>query len=123
LDLPLGESGQSLSGGQRQLVALARALLGEASIWLFDEPTSAMDMQSEQALLQRLQTEFKNRLVVFVTHRPGPLEVVDRLLLLDKGQLVADGQRDEVLQAVRAGHISRIKSASMDEPMNPRGHV
>jgi ATP-binding cassette subfamily C protein LapB len=111
LDMPLGESGQALSGGQRQLVALARAILSEASIWLFDEPTSAMDMAGEQALLQRLKPAFKNKLVVFVTHRPGPLEVVDRLILLDKGHLVADGPRDDVLKAVQQGQISRVQSA------------
>jgi ATP-binding cassette, subfamily C, bacterial LapB len=111
LDMPLGESGQALSGGQRQLVALARALLSEASILLFDEPTSAMDMQGEHALLQRLRPEFEGRLVVFVTHRTGPLEVVDRLLLLDQGRLVADGPRDEVLKALQAGRVSRATHA------------
>jgi ATP-binding cassette subfamily C protein LapB len=110
LDMPLGESGQAMSGGQRQLVALARALLSDADIWLFDEPTSAMDVQGEQALFTRLQPEFKNRLLVFVTHRPGPLAVVERLILMDHGRLVADGPKDAVLQAVAQGRVLRTSS-------------
>ena len=109
LDMPLGEAGQSLSGGQRQMVALARALLADAPILMLDEPTSAMDMAGEQQLLTRLAPELKNRLVVIATHRPGPLEWVSRLLILDQGRIAADGPRDAVLQAVSEGKVHRAR--------------
>ncbi len=107
LDMPLGESGSALSGGQRQLVALARALLSDAPIILLDEPTSAMDMHGEQQLLARLRGEFEGKLVVIATHRPGPLELASRLIILDQGRIAADGLRDEVLQAVKEGRVQR----------------
>ena len=109
LDMPLGEAGQSLSGGQRQMVALARALLADAPILLLDEPTSAMDMLGEQQLLSRLAPELQHRLVVFATHRPGPLDLATRLLILDQGRIAADGPRDAVLQAVNEGKVHRAR--------------
>lgn len=109
LDMPLGEAGQSLSGGQRQMVALARALLADAPILLLDEPTSAMDMAGEQQLLTRLAPELTRRLVVIATHRPGPLELASRLLILDQGRIAADGPRDAVLQAVKEGKVQRAR--------------
>jgi len=107
LDMQLGESGMALSGGQRQLVALARALLSDTPILLLDEPTSAMDMPGEQQLLLRLRTEFQGKLVVMATHRPGPLELASRLIILDQGRIVADGARDDVMQAVKEGRVQR----------------
>ena len=111
LDMSLGEAGQALSGGQRQMVALARALLADAPILLLDEPTSAMDMAGEQQLLARLAPEFKHRLVVIATHRPGPLELASRLLVLDQGRVAAEGPRDAVLQAVSEGKVHRARPA------------
>jgi ATP-binding cassette subfamily C protein LapB len=107
MDMPLGEGGQGLSGGQRQMVVLARALLSDSPILLLDEPTSAFDAAGEQALLQRLQPLLVDRLVVLVTHRPAPLQLASRLVLLDRGAVVADGARDDVLTAVRDGRILR----------------
>jgi ATP-binding cassette subfamily C protein LapB len=107
LDMPLGENGASLSGGQRQMVALARALLADAPVLLLDEPTSAFDAAGEQRLLEALQPELQGKTVVLATHRPGPLSLVSRLVLLDGGQMVADGPRDAVLQAVKEGRIQR----------------
>lgn len=109
IDMPLGEAGHALSGGQRQMVALARALLADAPIVLLDEPTSAMDMAGEQQLLMRLVPELKGRLVVLATHRPGPLELASRLLILDQGRVAADGPRDAVLQAVSEGKVQRVR--------------
>jgi ATP-binding cassette subfamily C protein LapB len=74
---------------------------------LLDEPTSAFDAAGEQALLQRLQPLLVNRLVVLVTHRPAPLQLASRLVLLDRGVVVADGPRDAVLAAVREGRVER----------------
>jgi ATP-binding cassette subfamily C protein LapB len=92
-------------------VSLARALLADAQVLVLDEPTSAMDMAGEQALLQKLRDEFKGRLVIMATHRPGPLALADRLLLLDAGRVVAHGPRDEVLQALHKGQVTRATSA------------
>lgn len=111
LDMPLGENGASLSGGQRQMVALARALLCDAPILLLDEPSSAFDPAGEQRLLDALQPELQGKTVILATHRPGPLALVDRVILLDAGQVLADGPRDAVLQAVREGRIQRAVSA------------
>lgn len=107
LDMPLAEGGGSLSGGQRQMVALARALLADSPVLLLDEPTSAFDAVGEQRLLERLRPALQGRTVIVATHRPGPLALVSRLILLDGGQVVADGPRDEVLRAVQQGQIQR----------------
>ena len=115
MDMPLGEAGQSLSGGQRQMVVLARALLSDSPILLLDEPTSAFDANGEQALLQRLQPMLANRLVVLVTHRPAPLQLASRLVLLDRGVVVADGPRDVVLAAVREGRVERGSLSSQGQ--------
>ena len=115
LDMPVGESGQALSGGQRQWVALARALLADAKILLLDEPTSAMDMPGEQRLLEGLKAEFEGRLVVIATHRPGPLMLANRMIVLDAGQVVADGARDDVLRALQHGQITRAKVQSEEQ--------
>jgi ATP-binding cassette subfamily C protein LapB len=107
MDMPLGEAGQGLSGGQRQMVVLARALLSDSPILLLDEPTSAFDAAGEQALLERLKPLLADRLVVIVTHRPAPLQLATRLVVLDRGSVAADGPRDAVLAAVREGRVSR----------------
>lgn len=112
LDMPVGEAGGALSGGQRQMVVLARALLSHAPILLLDEPTSAFDVGAEQALWQNLAPHLAGRTVLIATHRPGPLEVCQRLILLDAGHVVADGVRDQVLDAVRQGQIRRTKVAA-----------
>ena len=97
-DLRLADRGEGLSGGQRQSIALARALAGKPPIMVFDEPTSAMDTQSEMALIQRLNEELADRTVVLVTHRPPLLQLVSRILIVERGRIVADGPRDEVLK-------------------------
>lgn len=107
LDMAVGEGGNALSGGQRQMVALARALLARSPVLLLDEPTSAFDGAREQSLVQALVPVLQGRTVVIATHRPAPLELVSRIIVLDRGHVVADGPRDEVLRAVAAGSIRR----------------
>lgn len=97
-DLRLADRGEGLSGGQRQSIAIARALAGRPPLLVFDEPSSAMDSQTETALIQRLQEELKGRTLILITHRPPLLALVSRVLLIDKGRVVADGPRDEVLK-------------------------
>ncbi len=104
-DLNVGERGESLSGGQRQAVAVARALLLDPPILLFDEPTSAMDNGAEVRLKQRLEAILAGRTLVLVTHRASVLSLVERLIVLDAARIVADGPRDEVLKALAAGRI------------------
>jgi ATP-binding cassette, subfamily C, bacterial LapB len=97
-DLRLADRGEGLSGGQRQSIAIARALAGSPPLLVFDEPSSAMDSQTETALIQRLQEELKGRTLILITHRPPLLALVSRILLIDKGRVVSDGPRDEVLK-------------------------
>lgn len=96
-DLRLADRGESLSGGQRQAIALARALAGRPPVLIFDEPTSAMDAQTEANLLTQLDAETKGRTLILITHRPTMLKLVERVILLDQGRVVADGARDKVL--------------------------
>jgi ATP-binding cassette subfamily C protein LapB len=99
-DLRLADRGEGLSGGQRQSIAIARALAGRPPIVVFDEPSSAMDSQTETGLIQRLQGELKGRTFLLITHRPSLLALVSRIMLIDKGKVVADGPRDEVLRKI-----------------------
>ena len=96
-DLRLADRGESLSGGQRQSIALARALAGKPEILVFDEPTSAMDTQTENALIDQLAIEMAGRTVILITHRAALLRLVDRIVVVEQGRIVSDGPRDEVL--------------------------
>ncbi len=99
-ELPVGEAGALLSGGQRQLVALARCLVTQPRILLMDEPTSSMDAQSEVAFLRQLKEACGDCTLIMVTHRPAVLELVNRVLVVDGGRLVMDGPKDQVLAAL-----------------------
>jgi len=106
-DMPIGERGESLSGGQRQAVGIARAVLTDAPILLLDEPSSAMDHQSEDALKTRLRKFTAGKTVVLVTHRTSLLELIDRLIVVDNGQIMADGPKAQVVEALQSGRIGR----------------
>lgn len=95
----VGERGERLSGGQRQAVAMARALLAKPPMLLLDEPSSMFDPATEQRLITRLRT-LKDTTIVLVTHRMAMLALVDRLIVFDKGRIVADGPRDEVMRVL-----------------------
>ncbi|UUX95086.1 type I secretion system permease/ATPase [Aquabacterium sp. J223] len=99
LATPVGERGERLSGGQRQQVAIARALLTRPPVLLLDEPSSMMDPASEQKLIQRLRG-LQDTTVLLVTHRMAMLPLVDRLVVMDRGRVLFDGPRDEVLRAL-----------------------
>jgi len=106
-DMLIGERGESLSGGQRQAVGIARAVLNDAPILLLDEPSSAMDHQSEDLLKARLRRFTTSKTVILVTHRTSLLELVDRLIVIDNGQIMADGPKAQVVEALQSGRIGR----------------
>ncbi len=97
LKMPIIEGGKNLSRGQRQSVAIARALIGDPPVLLLDEPTSSMDSAQERVFIERMRREMDNKTMLIVTHRPHILRIVDRIIVIDQGKLVADGPRDEVL--------------------------
>ncbi|MCB1971137.1 MAG: type I secretion system permease/ATPase [Geminicoccaceae bacterium] len=104
-DMAVGERGEALSGGQRQAIAVARALLLDPPILILDEPTSAMDNGSENRLKNKLASELVGRTLILVTHRASLLSLVDRVIVLDSGRIAADGPRDQVLKALASGQI------------------
>lgn len=99
-DRQLADRGEGLSGGQRQAIAIARALAGDKPILLMDEPTSAMDTQSETELIDRLADAREGRTLLLVTHRQSLLRLCTRILVIDGGRIIADGPRDDVLRAL-----------------------
>ncbi len=109
LDMPVGERGASLSGGQRQSIGIARALLLDPPILIFDEPTSSMDNTTEGRFKTRMQTLLPNKTMILVTHRASLLTLVDRLLVMDGGRIVADGPKGEVMEALSSGRIQTAK--------------
>jgi len=100
-DMPVAEGGRSLSGGQRQAVALARALIRRPKILFLDEPTSALDMRSEAEFVARLEKLDRSATLIFSTHRVSLLGMVDRVIVFDQGRIVADGPRESVLAALQ----------------------
>jgi ATP-binding cassette subfamily C protein LapB len=99
-DMLIGEQGKGLSGGQRQAVAIARALLRRPPILLMDEPTSSMDSNSEEGFKNRLAPILPRHTLLMVTHKTSLLTLVDRVMFIDDGRLVADGPKKEVLAAL-----------------------
>lgn len=104
-DLLVGERGEGLSGGQRQAVALARALIKEPPILVLDEPTSGIDVGTEKGFIARLAPTLTGRTLVLITHRASLLPLAERIIILDQGRVVADGPRDQVIAALQAGKI------------------
>lgn len=101
----VGERGDNLSGGQRQAISIARGLVNSPPIVLLDEPTSAMDNASEAKLMEHLGEELSKRTVIMVTHKTSLLRLVDRVIVMDQGRVVADGPKDTVLEALKKGQV------------------
>ena len=102
-DLPVGERGSRLSGGQRALLVLARALVSPSKMLFLDEPTGSMDTQTELYFIEKLKTALApDQSLVVSTHRHNMLSILTRLIVIDKGKILADGPRDEVLKHLTA---------------------
>ncbi|MEK7436113.1 MAG: type I secretion system permease/ATPase [Pseudomonadota bacterium] len=104
-DMPVGERGEALSGGQRQTVALARALITDPPILVLDEPTHAMDHSAEERLKTQMQNELAGKTIIVVTHRESLLSVINTLVVMDGGKVVAVGPKDLVLKAIAEGKV------------------
>ena len=101
LDYQLSEGGKDLSGGQRQAIALARAIVRKPAVILLDEPTSAMDLTSERAIIKNLKSYFTKQTLVVVTHRMSLLQLVDRVIAVDDGKVTVDGSRESILNKLQ----------------------
>lgn len=108
-DMQIGERGEGLSGGQRQSVANARALLLDPPIFIMDEPSNSLDNRSEENFKKRLATQLGNHTLLLVTHRASLLTLVDRLIVMDNGQIIADGPKEQVMQALSGGKLHVAK--------------
>jgi len=108
-DMPIGERGEGLSGGQRQAVALVRAVLSNPMVMLLDEPTSAMDNATEAMAMNALSRLCAGKTMIYVTHKLQLLEYVSRVVILDAGARVADGPKEAVLQALKEGKIQGVR--------------
>jgi len=120
-DLVLTERGEGLSGGQRQAIALARALAPDPSILLLDEPSSALDAQSEAQLIGKLESVMRGKTLLIVTHRTQMLRLVDRVIVLDRGRVVLDGKRDEIVRAMTNARSARgVRAPQEGAPASPK---
>ncbi len=102
-DMPIGEQGAGLSGGQKQAVGIARAFITETPMVILDEPSNAMDSSSEALLLRRLDEATKGKTTILVTHKSSMMALVERLIIIDNGRIVMDGAKEKVLQALKGG--------------------
>lgn len=105
LDQQVGEGGMSLSRGQRQTVALARATLNDPPVLLMDEPTASLDTRAEQQFISSMQHVSKDRTFILITHKMHLLQLVDRIIVLERGHVVADGPKSEVLEKLNSGLV------------------
>ncbi|MEF1284686.1 type I secretion system permease/ATPase [Vibrio sp. M250220] len=108
LERQVGEGGMLLSGGQRQAVAIARSLLGRPPVLLMDEPTSAMDNRSEMHIKQQLAQLKASETLILITHKTSMLDVVDRVIVMEKGCIIADGPKSEVLNNLKQGKVRAV---------------
>lgn len=106
LDQQVGEGGQSLSRGQRQTVALARATLNDPPVLLMDEPTASLDARAEKQFIRAMQNVSRDRTLLIITHKMHLLKLVDRIIVLDRGHVIADGPKDEVLDKLSKGLLA-----------------
>jgi ATP-binding cassette subfamily C protein CydC len=110
IDTWVGEAGKLLSGGQARRLAVARAILKDAPIWLLDEPTEGLDRETAQSLLEAVMDQTAGRTLVLITHRPEMLEAMDRIVVLEGGRVAHSGSHGELLAAYsRYGELNLMK--------------
>jgi len=119
-DQRLGERGEGLSGGQRQSIALARALASRPRVLLLDEPTSALDSQAEAEMIARLRRATDGRTLLLVTHRMSMLKLVDRIVVLDRGRIVLDGHPNDIIRSMTTGAPRTIEAGAAPTGENVR---
>ena len=101
--MEIGENGERLSSGQKHLVALARALANEPSILILDEPTTGLDIGLENSVISRIAPLVEDKTLLLITHRFSALKLVDRVIVVNDGKIVADGPRDLILAKLQGG--------------------
>lgn len=114
-DTPVGEQGASLSGGQRQAIALGRAMLLGESILVLDEPTSDMDNTTESKIRQNLFKYTRDKTLVLITHKAAMLDLVERLVVIDQGKIIMDGPKEAVLKELQGNQAA---DSDKGEPAN-----
>ena len=119
LDMPLGEDGLGLSGGQKQIIALARMTLRHPKVVLLDEPTTGLDQATERMALIAVAQWSKDKTMVVVTHRPQVLQIVNRIIVMDNGKVVMDGPRDLVLQKLMQNEAQSAKPVAAAQAQAP----
>ncbi|MDH5975990.1 type I secretion system permease/ATPase [Vibrio splendidus] len=105
LERQVGEGGALLSGGQRQSIAIARAFLGRPPVLLMDEPTSAMDNRSEMHIKHQLNQLLPSETLILITHKTSMLDIVDRVIVMERGSIIADGPKAQVLSDLKQGKV------------------
>lgn len=123
MDLTISEGGEGLSGGQRQLVGLGRVLLAQPKIWLLDEPTASLDLETEKAVLKAIKTYVKDTdILILSTHRPAlAAQLATRVIVMQGGEVITDGAPDTVLPAFRQSSAGGMVSAGQAGPRAPKG--
>lgn len=117
-DMPIAEGGRSLSGGQKQAIGLARAMIRKPKIIFMDEPTAHFDVRSEAEFLDRLKSIAMSDMTIIVsTHRPSLLSLVNRILVFERGKLVADGPRETILANLQASAKRQAEVSKFDKPV------
>ena len=100
-NMPIGERGQGVSGGQRQSIGIARALIADAPLLLLDEPTNALDQLSETELMKNLQKVFEDKTLLLITQKLALLPYTERVIVMHNGSVYMDGKRENVLKALQ----------------------
>jgi ATP-binding cassette subfamily C protein LapB len=109
-DMPIGERGVGLSSGQKQSVAIARGLLLDPPILMLDDPSNSLDNRSEDNLKVKLDQHTQGKTLILITHRSSMLSLVNRLIVIDNGRVVADGPKDQILKALAGGGLNVAKN-------------
>jgi ATP-binding cassette subfamily C protein LapB len=114
-DMRIEEAGANLSGGERQAVTIARALVHDPDVLIFDEPTSAMDNHTERRFKERLKSMIEDKTMILVTHKTSMLDLVDRIVVMDRGKIIADGPRDEIFMQLTGPGIQAQSTRNKEE--------